>query len=69
MEDKYSLVGVNGNAFAIMGYTSNALKNEGLGDYVADMQREAMSGDYENLIRVCSEYIGTCNACAENECF
>ena len=27
--EKYTLVGVDGNAFAIMGYTANALKREG----------------------------------------
>lgn len=58
---KYSLVGVDGNAFGIMGYTSRALKNEGLRDLVADMQSEAMSGDYDNLIQVCLKYLDIAN--------
>lgn len=58
---KYNLVGVNGNAFAIMGYTANALKAEGLKDKVEAMHKEAMSGDYYNLIAVCDGYINMAN--------
>lgn len=67
MEEKYSLIGVDGNAFAIMGYTSRALKNEGLRDKVEEMQSEAMSGDYNNLICVCMKYIDMANEAAESE--
>ena len=62
---KYDLVGVDGNAFSLMGYTGRALKNEGLGDQVSEMQNEAMSGDYDNLIRVCMKYIDVANLKAE----
>lgn len=62
---KYDLVGQDGNAFALMGYTANALKREGLGDQVAEMRKRAMSGDYNNLIRVCDEYIQIANLKAE----
>ena len=62
---KYNLVGVDGNAFSIMGYTSRALKNEGLRDLVSEMQEKAMSGDYYNLIAVCDEYIDLANEKAE----
>ena len=58
---KYTLVGVDGNAFAIMGYTARALRNEGLGDKVSEMQTKAMSGDYNNLLCVCMEYIDMAN--------
>lgn len=64
---KYNLVGVDGNAFALMGYTSRALKNEGMRDKVDEMMQRAMSGDYWNLIRVCDEYIGMANEHAESE--
>ena len=63
---KYSLVGVDGNAFAIMGYTGRALKNEGLRDKVDEMRERAMSGDYSNLICVCMEYVDMANEAAEN---
>lgn len=61
---KYTLVGVDGNAFAIMGYTARALKNEGLRDKVSEMQQRAMSGDYNNLICVCMEYVDMANKAA-----
>lgn len=58
---KFTLVGVDGNAFSIMGYTSLALKRAGLGDLVEQMRKEATSGDYYNLISVCDGYIDKAN--------
>ncbi len=58
--EEYSLVGVDGNAFSIMGYTAHALKRSGLRDLVDEMHERATSGDYNNLICVCSEYIDMC---------
>lgn len=57
----YSLIGVDGNAFAIMGYTSRALKRTGHRGLVDKMRKEAMSGDYNNLICVCDSYIDIAN--------
>lgn len=57
----YSLVGVDGNAFAIMGYTARALKETGHADLVENMMKRAKSGDYENLIFVCQKYIDIAN--------
>lgn len=59
---KYSLVGQDGNAFSLMGYTSRALKNEGLRELVSEMHNKAMSGDYNNLICVCMDYLDMANA-------
>lgn len=64
---KYDLVGVDGNAYSIMGYTAHALKREGLRDKVDQMYKEATSGDYDNLIRVCMKYIDMANEAAEVE--
>ena len=61
---KYDLVGVDGNAFSIMGYTSRALRREGLGGLVDEMRERAMSGDYNNLIVVCLEYVDKANEAA-----
>lgn len=61
---KYSLVGVDGNAFSIMGYTSKALKREGLGNLVEEMREKATSGDYHNLIAVCDDYVDKANEAA-----
>lgn len=62
--EKYSLIGVDGNAFSVMGYTSKALKREGLGHLVDEMRDKAMSGDYDNLLRVCMEYVDKANEAA-----
>lgn len=62
---KYNLVGVDGNAFSLMGYTARALKNEGLGNLSSEMQKRATSGDYYNLIAVCDEYVQMANKKAE----
>ena len=57
----YSLVGVDGNAFAVMGYTAQALKHSGHRDLVNEMHKEATAGDYDNLISVCLKYIDIAN--------
>lgn len=62
---KYCLVGQDGNAFALMGYTANALRREGLRELVSEMQKEATSGDYYHLIAVCDKYIDMANAKAD----
>ena len=62
---KYCLVGQDGNAYALMGYTADALKREDLGNLKDAMYKEATSGDYYNLIAVCDKYIDMANAKAE----
>ena len=62
---KYDLVGVDGNAFSIMGYTSRALRNEGLRELEEEMTKKAMSGDYWHLIRVRDEYVQMANKKAD----
>ena len=58
----YSLVGVDGNAFAIMGYTAKAMRREGFSkDDINAMYEEAKSGDYSNLICVCASWIDKVN--------
>jgi hypothetical protein len=66
-EDKYSLVGQDGNAFALMGYTARCMRECGLRNEIKKMQEEAMSGDYNNLIRVCNDYVQRCNEIACND--
>jgi len=63
----FSLVGVDGNAFSVMGYTAKALRRVGLGDKVSEMQERAMSGDYDNLLCVCMEYVDMANENLEDE--
>lgn len=57
----YTLVGVDGNAFAVMGYTASALKQTGHRDLVDKMHEEATAGDYNNLLAVCMKYIDIAN--------
>ncbi len=57
----FSLVGVDGNAFSVMGYTARALKRAGLRDKVDEMRKEAMSGDYNNLLCMCMKYVDMAN--------
>lgn len=63
----YSLIGVDGNAFAIMGYTARALKRTGHRDLVDKMHEEATAGDYDNLIAVCDRYIAIANGEVEDD--
>lgn len=57
----FTLVGVDGNAFAVMGYTARALRRANLDDKVDEMYEKAQSGDYYHLIAVCQEYIEMAN--------
>lgn len=57
----YTLVGVDGNAFSIMGYTARALRQTGHADLVEDMRKRATNGDYDNLIYVCQKYLDIAN--------
>ena len=51
------LVGEDGNAFSILGRVSAALKRAGHGDAVKAYTDEAMSGDYDNLLRVTAQTV------------
>lgn len=62
----YSLVGVDGNAFAIMAYVSRALRETDLCEEVKEYMSKATSGNYDNLLSVSIEYIDKANAVAEN---
>lgn len=58
----YTLVGVDGNAFAIMGYVRTAMRRarmsrEDIDAYIKD----ATSSDYNNLLVVSSEMIDKVN--------
>ena len=64
MKDKYDLVGVDGNAFSVMGYVAKALKREGLRDKVDEMRKKAMSGDYNHLLITCMDYLDMANKAA-----
>jgi hypothetical protein len=52
------LSGRDGNAFAIMGRIIQALKRNGVSKEEQDaFQKEATSGDYDNLLQVCNKWV------------
>lgn len=59
---KYDLVGIDGNAFSIMGYVLKAMKECGCNKVdQAIYVEKAKSGDYDNLLAVSMEMIDKCN--------
>lgn len=58
----YNLVGVNGNAYSVMGYVSNAMRESGFSrTEIKEYRDEATSGDYYHLLAVSQEYVAKCN--------
>tara|TARA_R100001530_G_scaffold49309_1_gene36884 strand:- start:1 stop:204 length:204 start_codon:yes stop_codon:yes gene_type:complete len=52
------LTGEDGNAFAILGAVVKGLKKAGASPVEIDeFQQEAMSGDYNHLLRVCMRWV------------
>jgi len=64
---RFTLVGVDENAFSVMGYTQRCLKQAGLEDKIHEMRIKAMDGDYSNCICVCLEYVEMANKALEME--
>jgi hypothetical protein len=53
-----NFVGEDGNAFVILGKVSSALKKSGADqEYVNRYRKEAMMGDYNNLLAVTTKYV------------
>jgi hypothetical protein len=60
---KYNLVGIDGNAFSVMGYVRSAMKAEGFSQKeIEAYTKDAMSSDYSYLISVSCDMIDECNA-------
>ncbi len=62
MRKKFSLVGVDGNAFNIMAYVKTAMREAGFSkkersEYVEDCMR----GDYDRLLILSEDMIDRCN--------
>ena len=57
-EIEVQLTGNDGNAFAIMGIVTQALKEANVSkDEVAEYMEQSMSGDYDNLLRVAMSWV------------
>lgn len=51
------LVGIDGNAYSIMGVVQRGLRKAGAPrDYIARVMNEMQAGDYDNLLAVASRY-------------
>lgn len=54
---KVKLIGKNGNAYAILGECKYAAKKAGISKEEIDkFLKEAMSGDYDNLLKTCCNW-------------
>ncbi len=56
-EIEVALIGHDGNAFAVMGAVKNALGKAGHRDQVDQYLKEAMSGNYDNLLAVTMRWV------------
>lgn len=64
-----ALVGEDGNAFAIMGRVTRALRANGYTKAEIDLySKDAMSGDYDNLLRVSMSYVEDCGVARCDDC-
>lgn len=69
------LVGLDGNAYAVMGRVTAALKKAKLGHLCNEYMDKATSGDYSNLLKVSMDYVQDedkcecqCVYCDRDEC-
>ena len=64
---RYTLVGVDGNAFCVMGYVANAMKKAKMTrEEISEYQKDAMSSDYDHLLAVSAEMIEIVNETLES---
>lgn len=55
---KVRLIGRDGNAYAILGTVVKEMRRKKVKeDIIEQYKKEAMSGDYDNLLRVTMEYV------------
>ena len=57
IKPKVKFIGEDGNAFAILGRVTKALRQAGQGDKVKEMTDKAMAGDYNHLLSTVMEYV------------
>jgi len=56
MKPIVQLIGMDGNAYSILGRVAKALRKAGQGNLVEEYMKKAQSGDYDNLLAVTMEY-------------
>lgn len=76
MAKKYSIIGIDGNAFCIMGYVCTAMAREAhrLGWNVDELAKQkkaymddAMSSNYDHLVAISDKMIGRINEAMETD--
>ena len=62
-QEKYTLVGLDGNAFCIMAYVNEAMRKEGIQPKERnEYTKKATTGDYNNLLSVSQEVLDRLNS-------
>lgn len=56
-EIEVQLTGQDGNAMNLMAIVTRALRRAGHGDEVGEFMAQAMSGNYDHLLRTCAEWV------------
>ena len=66
MKNKYSLVGVDGNAYAVMDYVKECMREVGISqeEQLTSIE-DATDSDYHHLLYVSSEMVDKCNRWAD----
>lgn len=60
---KYNLVGVDGNAYSIMGYVIKAMRESGFTkEEIQKYQDDAMAADYNHLVYSSFAMVEKCNS-------
>lgn len=58
----FNLVGINGNAFSVMGYVVSAMRKAGFNPSdIQEYQKKATSGNYDMLLCLSMKMIDKCN--------
>ena len=66
---KYTLVGIDGNAYYVMGYVRRAMKQTNFTkEEIEEYHNRATSGDYTNLLKESIAMIEKCNKRIEVFC-
>lgn len=52
-----TLIGEDGNAFAILGNVVRAMRHAGIEQVIDEYQAEATSGDYDHLLQTTMRYV------------
>lgn len=59
---EYTLIGIDGNAFAVMGYVQRIMKYEGFSvEEINEYIERATSGDYSHLLCESMNMVELCN--------